>query len=141
MEILLDEKLVQRFFDDVWNQRRLDLIPELFHEPYIISNLLTPRLPPQFYNHQQLKEHIEKWLNAFPDFHLNVQETIKEDNKFVVRWIAEGTHMQTFEGIAPTGKHINFSSIGIFTTKDGKLHQHSTLVDAYGLYKKLGILR
>jgi len=141
MEILIDELVVKRFFDDVWNGRRLDLIPEIFHDPYSITNLLTPRLPPQFYNHQQLQTHIEKWLHGFPDFHLNVQEVINQDNKFVVRWIAEGTHMQNFEGVAPTGKHVNFSSIGIFTTKEGKLFQHSTLVDIYGLYKKLGVLK
>lgn len=141
MEILMEEVLIKQFFDDVWNGRQLDLIPELFHEPYLISNLLTPRLPAQSYTHAQLQTHIEKWVHAFPDFHLNVQETIREDNKFMVRWIAEGTHMQSFEGIAATGKHINFSSIGIFKTKDGKLLQHSTLVDVYGLYKKLGILK
>lgn len=135
-----DKSVVQLFFE-VWNGRRLDIIKDVFATPYSITNLLTPDKPPKVYDHKGIEDHVQKWLHGFPDFYLNVKDILTQDNRIMVRWISEGTHMQTFEGIEPTRKLVRFSTIGIFEVKDGRLIGHSALVDAYSLYFQLGLIK
>lgn len=69
-----------------------------------------------------------QWLrNAFSNLSFEHQETL-----------AEGEHTGIFNGIQPTGKHIEHKQVHIFTITDGQITHHRAIRDDLGLLLQLG---
>ena len=56
----------------------------------------------------------------------------------MVRFKFHGTQQGEYRGIAPTGKLVTYSGIGIWRLADGKLAEHWSNIDLYGLMQQLG---
>ena len=52
----------------------------------------------------------------------------------------QGTHRGEFQGIAPTGKEVAFSSIEINRVADGQVEEHWVELDLLGLMQQLGAI-
>ena len=63
---------------------------------------------------------------------------VAEGDRVVARWSAEGTQNGEFMGMAPTGKHVQFSGIEIIRVLDGKAIEHWEQLDAIALMQQLG---
>ncbi len=121
--------LVRRWFDEVWNQGKMERIAELAapdavahgHAPYDVDM-------------DQFKVFYQSVRSAFPDIHLAIDFTVAESDKVVARWTAAGTHSGSFLGYAPTGKAINVSGITIARISGGKI------VEAWDTWDQLGLL-
>jgi ketosteroid isomerase-like protein len=103
-----NRRVVNRFFDELWNERRLSAAADLFSPDCVTHQLRSgaadtpaPR-PPEI-----IKAHIDEWLSAFPDIHFAVEQVVAEGNLVAVRCAATGTHTGSWLGIPPTGKHVN----------------------------------
>src|SRR3954451_7018591 len=46
------------------------------------------------------------WFASFPDLTHNIQETVSEDSRVVLRLIVRGTHEGQFMGLPATGRSI-----------------------------------
>jgi steroid delta-isomerase-like uncharacterized protein len=60
-------------------------------------------------------------LGAFPDHHLTIQDQIAEGDRVVTRVTMHGTHQGPFNGIAPTGRQVEWSGIAMDRIADGKV--------------------
>lgn len=85
-----NKAIVQRWFDEVWNQGREDTIDEL-HAPDGVSYGLggsdtEVRGPGAF------KVFFRNLRGAFPDTRVTFLETLADGNKVVVRFEVQGTH-------------------------------------------------
>lgn len=76
---------------------------------------------------------------AFPDFHLDVEQLVADDDNVAFAYTATGTHSGEFMGIAPTGRSVKFRGLQISKFKDGKMVQRWGSSDELGLLKQLGI--
>ncbi len=76
---------------------------------------------------------------AFPDFHLDVEQLVADDENVAFAYTATGTHSGEFMGIAPTGRSVKFRGLQISKFKDGKMVQRWGSSDELGLLKQLGI--
>lgn len=47
-------------------------------------------------------------LAAFPDLQVTITDILAEGDKVVIWYAARGTHRGEFEGIAPTGRRVNW---------------------------------
>jgi predicted ester cyclase len=74
---------------------------------------------------------------AFPDWHLDVEDRIFADDKIVARNTWSGTHRGAFLGIAPTGKQITLHTIDIWRVDGDKLAEHWDVIDLAALEKQL----
>ena len=63
------------------------------------------------------------FFEAFPDFHVDIQEILVDGDRACVRYVEGGTHVKDFAGFAATGKRSTWSGIGIFHLRDGKIHE------------------
>ena len=84
-----------------------------------------------------MKEIAEKWLTAFPDLLLTLQDIISDESKVVVRWQAEGTHMGSFFETKPTNHEVFYSGINIFTLKENRVSSYWSLVDVHSILKQI----
>ena len=79
------------------------------------------------------------FVEAFPDLSHNIEEIYAVDNKVIVRFMTEGTHVGELEGFPPPGNACKVSSIYIFTIKDGKIVEARADADMLGFYQQLGM--
>jgi predicted ester cyclase len=66
---------------------------------------------------------------------------VAEGDRVVVRYTLRGTHEGTTRmGVAPTGKEVTASIIGILKLADGKIVEMWTNVDFLGLMQQMGAI-
>jgi steroid delta-isomerase-like uncharacterized protein len=131
----LNKQLARQWFDQVWNQRNYDIVNQLAH-PNARAWGFTEN-PGQVTTMAGFKPFWEKFLGAFPDLHINVDDVIAEGDKTCVRLTATGHHTGNALGIPPTGRPINLSALILIEWRDGKIHQAWNEFDAYGMMQQL----
>ncbi|WP_406700206.1 ester cyclase [Singulisphaera sp. Ch08] len=126
-------KLVCRWFDEVWNQRRTDTIDELLTDESISYSESGPLL-----GKQEFKERVHSaFLSAFPDLQMTVDGTVAEGDQVVVRWSAKATHLGDGLGVAPTGRKVTFRGMTWLRFQDGKMVEGSDCWNQSGLIQSL----
>jgi len=79
-------------------------------------------------------------LNAFSDFHHEIDAQLVEGDKVASRVTGFGTHTGDFIGVPGTGKSVSMSGISIHRVVDGKLVEHWAQVDALSLLQQMGAI-
>ena len=82
------------------------------------DELLAPDLA------QESKREIADLRRAFPDFHGANEIQIAEGEFVANRYVAQGTHLGEFMGIAPTGEQHTFAALSLERVVDGKSVEH-----------------
>ena len=62
---------------------------------------------------------------------------IEEGNRVSGKLRFHGFHRQEMFGVAPSGRHVSWISMPIFTFEDGKVRDLYVLGDIYGLVERL----
>ena len=127
-----NKNLVKTFCQRLWEQRDLTVVDEFFMEDAKIYSPFNVK-----YGALTMKEIAEKWLTAFPDLLLTLQDIISDESKVVVRWQAEGTHMGSFFETKPTNHEVFYSGINIFTLKENRVSSYWSLVDVHSILKQI----
>jgi steroid delta-isomerase-like uncharacterized protein len=76
-------------------------------------------------------------LEALPDLSVQVEDTVAEGGKVVVRWVARATHRGTGLGVAPTGRPCEFRGLTWLEFEQGRLIRGWSHYDHGGLLQKL----
>jgi steroid delta-isomerase-like uncharacterized protein len=134
-----NKALVRRLIDEVWNQGNLALFDELYTPDFIFHD---PGLP-QVRTREEDKQWIAGILNAFPDFHITIEDLIAEGDQVVVRLTALGTNTGELGTPAPhpaTGKHVTITGNVIARVANGQFVEIWHQVDWLGLFQQLGVI-
>jgi steroid delta-isomerase-like uncharacterized protein len=127
--------LGRRYFEEVWNRGKLDVLDELLAPDYINHTPSTPN-PPR--GAAGLKPIVSAIRSAFPDLHYEIEDVVATDDAVVLRVIMTGTHRGDFFGIAATGRRVRVNQINIEQVKDGRISEHWRVTDELGLMRQLG---
>jgi predicted ester cyclase len=111
-----DKALARRFYEDIMNKKRMDVIDELISRDYIDHS----PLPGQGPGLQGLKDSFSMLLKAFPDLRFEIEQMVAEGDTVVTRFTGTGTHKGELMGAAPTGKKITIHGIDMFRVSGGK---------------------
>ena len=126
--------LMRRFIDEVWNKGNLDVADEIFHPE--ATSPSAPGLPP---GGAGVKVIAGAFRSAFPDYWMEITHLVAEDTRVAARFRQGGTHTGDLMGIAPTGKKVEWTEIGILRVADGKVVESWYDVDMLGLMGQLGV--
>jgi steroid delta-isomerase-like uncharacterized protein len=137
MSLEENKELVRRIYDELWNERKLEVAEELIAQNAV--NYDTGLLPQPF-GPEEMKGTVRMVTVGFPDNHHEVQEMIAEGDKVVVRCTLTGTHEGEFMGILPTGRSIEVSEIHVYRLEDGKAVEHRVGRDDLGAMCQLGVI-
>ncbi|HEY0603765.1 MAG TPA: ester cyclase [Herpetosiphonaceae bacterium] len=99
--------IAREFMEKVFNQRNLAAIDELIDDHAID------------HGNQALSSFFI--LTAFPDFQVNIEHMIAEDDKVTVLSTFSGTHKGEFMGIPATGKRVEGTRTDILRIANGKI--------------------
>jgi steroid delta-isomerase-like uncharacterized protein len=92
------------------------------------------------HGHSGLRQMLTTMFQAFPDFHLEIQELIGSDAHVISRVIASGTHKGNFAGVAPTNKKVSWHSCNVVEVRNGKAIRSRIYGDNISLMRQLGAL-
>lgn len=132
-----NKAIVQRLLEEVFNQHNLAVIDELVSPDYQYHDLDPGHSLHGPAAYRRLAASI---LAAFPDLHLTIEDLIAEGDRVVARWSARGTHRGPLLGIAPTGREVAYTGIGIRRIANGKITEHWENLDTLGLLQQLGAI-
>src|SRR5205809_2652518 len=104
-----NKAIIRRLYEEGYNQRRTDIIDELYAADYVNHSPLPGEAP----DRAGTKRALTQGLAAFPDSRFTIEEMIAEGDRVVTRWSSRGTHLGEFTGIPATGKPTNTNAISI----------------------------
>ena len=117
--------LVRRLVQEVLNNRRLEVIDELY----------DPRLAPA------ARRWIEPFLASFTDVHMRIDDLIAEGDMVVGRFSCSGTHTGAWLGHLPTGRRFtDVAEVYIFRIAGGRIVRAWGLEDTLSRMRQLGLM-
>lgn len=129
---------VRRFYEEVFNQGRYDVLDEICAPDYVSR---SPNNPPGLPNNREgLRQLVTIYRNAFPDIHFTIEDIIADGDTVVCRWSSSGTQTGEMLGIPATGKYATTSGTDIERLENGKTVEGWVVFDQLGLLQQLGII-
>lgn len=126
--------IVKRLIEEPW-RGNLGVIDECAAAAYVGHD---PSEPEPIRGPQGLKGQAEKYLAAFPDGRITVDEQFGEGSRVATRWTGRGTHQGELAGIAPTGKQVTVTGLTISRLQGEKVVEEWTTWDTLGMLVQLG---
>ena len=130
------KELVRRYYEQVFNERRPDVVDQLAVEDYVEHD----PFPGQGDGRADLKARVRLILDAMNPLHFSVEDVVAEGDRIVVRWVQQGTQSGPFMGIPPTGRQFTIAGIDVHRMRDGLMAEHWHVVDLFGLLQQLGAI-
>jgi len=132
-----NKAIVQRLYEEVWNERRLEVIKEIISPSHALQapNIFGSSIGPEAY-----KRNVLLFLAGYPDLRWTIEDTIAEKDRVVACWTISGTHTGDYLGIPPTNKKISVEGITIHHIANGKIMDSYSNWDALGMMHQLGVV-
>jgi steroid delta-isomerase-like uncharacterized protein len=127
----------RRLIEEVWNNRRLDVVNELIAPNHTNHD---PNSPDFGKGPEAYKRLVNLYTTAFPDLHITIEDTVSEDDKLVISWNVSGTHKGDLRGTSPTNKKMSVEGITISRHANGKIQESRVSWDALGMMQQLGVV-
>lgn len=135
MSLEHNRKLIQRYFDEVWNQGRIDVLDELLTPDYINH---SPGIPNPRPGPGDLKPIVRAMRQGIEGLHYDILDLVVAEDKVMAYVRMTGTHTGDLFGMPATGKSIDVRQMQIEWICDGRIWQHWRLTDDLTFMRQLG---
>ena len=124
MSMQNNKAIVRRLWEEVWNQKALDVCDEIFDAEYAAHE----------------KRYAPTVWAAFPDSFHTIEDMITEGDKVVTRFSWRGTHRGEIWGIPATGRQVEMQGIWIHRLAGGRIVEGRRwgVLDMLGLLQQIG---
>ena len=129
------KQLAQRFYDAV-NAGDMDTAMSLVADDFTDHE----EFPGISQDREGVRQFFEMMRGAFPDFRVDVQDTLVDGDKVVVRMQMSGTHQGEFMGMPGSGRQFSIAGIDIVRVADGKATEHWGVTDTMAMMQQLGAM-
>ena len=129
--------LMRRVTEEIWNNRRVDLVDELV-APSFVDHVDLPVEPTE--GRERYRASVVSTLAAFSDYHEAIEFVVADGDTAVSYTTLMGTHDGDLFGLPPTGKRVEYHSIGILRFEDGKIVERWGIGDSMTMMGQLGLL-
>lgn len=131
-----NKALVRRFLEEVFNNARPEVIPELIADDYVDHGAS----PGQAAGAEGARQIYDVFRAAFPDLRVEIHDLVAENDLVAVRATFSGTSKGPLMGAPPTGKPVELASMVFIRIRDGRLVERWEQADMMGLMLQLGVL-
>jgi steroid delta-isomerase-like uncharacterized protein len=129
-----NKALARRWFDEVWNARREDVIHQLAHPDVVTHGIGENNVTGGI---EQFLPFWRRFLDTFPDLKITVEDVLAEADKTAVRLVAEGTHTGAAMGVPPTQKRVRMTGLILIRWQDGQIIEAWNEFDAWGMMQQI----
>lgn len=131
------ERLLRRVTNEIWCQRRYDLVDELISERFV-DHVEMPGLDGT--GRARYLTSVRLTHDGFSDYYEEVEFVVADEDKAVSYARITGTHDGDLMGLSPTGRKIDIHSIGILRFADGQVVERWGIGDSLAQMQQLGLL-
>jgi steroid delta-isomerase-like uncharacterized protein len=128
--------LIRRWFEEVWNQGSEKTIDTMCAKDAIGYGQAQRGV--DIHGPEHFKQFWRGFRAAFSDIHVDIRETIEEEDRVAARWTMSMTHSGPFLGIAATNKTVSVNGISIQRFENGKIIEAWDNWDQLELLVQLG---
>lgn len=128
-----NEAVVRRFYEEVFNQRREDVILEIVSPGYVDYGHNPPGRGPQ-----GALDDLRGVEAVSNDARYDIEDMVTVGDTVAVRWTGHLSHTGTMAGIEPTGKQLTLSGMSFYKLRSGQITETRNQVDMLGLLTQLG---
>lgn len=129
-------QLMKRWFQEVWNERKLQTIPELM-APHAIAKGQSSALA-EIHGPAEFAVFAEAIHAAFSDMKMSIDDIFGADDKVAVRWSGTMSHRGDGMGVPATGKTVRLSGVTIARVENGLLVEGWDNWDQLGMLEQIG---
>lgn len=127
------KELVRIFYKEMWDHADKSLIPTIFHPDFTFRGSLGPSLV----GYNQFADYVDWVTTAFGNYTTDMLVLIEEDNRVSGKMRFHGYHRRETFGVAPSGRHVWWTGMPIFTFDGGRVLDLYVLGDIYGLIQRM----
>lgn len=128
------ETTIQRYFEELFNQGRLNVIDELLHPNYV-NHSPSPGVPT---GRDGLRVIVPALRAAFPDLTYTIEDLVVGAESVATRTTLRGTHRGDFFGLQPTERVFCVQQMTFERFAEGRIVAHHRLTDEASLMRQLG---
>ena len=129
--------LVRRFWEEVFNQKRLERADVYVTQDYLDHGALPGQGPGL---EGAKRQRWALYFTAIPDLHATIDDMVAEGDKVSVRFTVTGTQVGELMGVPPTGKRFDVAAMCIYRIAEGKVAEQWEQIDMLGLMRQLGAI-
>lgn len=130
-----NKELIGKFAEETFVKKDLTKLEKYMHQDYIQHNPLVEQ------GLEGFRVFFQNWFSGVPDFNYTLKKIIADEDHVWVYGTYSGTHKGDWLGITATNKPYDFDAVDIFRIEDGKLAEHWDVLDIYGLFNQLGVIK
>ena len=130
-------RLLRLVTNEIWCQRRYELVEELISEDFV-DHVEMPGL--EGIGRARYLASARLVHKGFSDYHEEIEFIVADADKAVSYVRNTGTHDGDFMGLPPTGRKADGHSIGILRFRDGQVIERWGFGDSRTQMQQLGLL-
>ena len=127
------KETVRVFYKELWDRADKSLIPRIFHAGFSFRGSLGPTLV----GHEQFAGYVDWVTGAFGSYTSDILALIEEGDRVSGKLRFHGIHRKELFGVAPSGRHVWWIGMPIFTFAGAKVRDLYVLGDIHGLIARL----
>ena len=127
------KETVRVFYKEMWDHADKSLIPEIFHPDFTFRGSLGPTLA----GHEQFAGYVDWVTGALGQYTTDILAMIEEGNRISGKMRFRGFHRQELFGVPPSGRHVWWYGMPIFTFDGLKVRDLFVLGDIHALIARL----
>jgi steroid delta-isomerase-like uncharacterized protein len=136
----VDAEAMKRFaierVEALFNRGELERVEE-FVTPDFVNHEAWPGEDPGF---EGFRVRLRRLREAFPDFHMEVEDVLAEGDRVAYRATVTGTHRGEILGIPATGRSFRVQHMHLLRMEDGRAAEHWATRDDLGMMIQLGVV-
>lgn len=120
-----------------WNSHDIEKVLGFYSSNYVGEDVGQAFL---LRGHEGVRAMLENYWQAFPDLEFTVTDTLIQDSRMAIIWMAEGTHQGTIMNIPPTGHRVEVRGVSVIDIEDGLVVRAQYVWDQAGMLRHMGLL-
>jgi len=136
MSVEQNIQLVRRWFQEVWNEGRIETVHELLSPDAVARGQRGAEA--EIRGPEEFVRFVHEIRGTFPDIQVTVEDIFGADDKVVMRWSAVMTHTGAALGFPPTGRTVRSRGMTIARIVDGKIVEGWDNWDQLGMLEQIG---
>jgi steroid delta-isomerase-like uncharacterized protein len=129
-------QLMRRWFQEVWNEGRIQTVHELIAPGAVARG--QRRAEAEICGPEEFAKFVQEIHGSFSDIEMKVEDAFGVGDKVVLRWSAVMTHSGDALGIPASGRTVRSRGITIARMADGKIVEGWDNWDQLGLLEQIG---
>ena len=127
------KEMVRVFYKKMWDHADKSLIPQIFHKGFTFRGSLGPELV----GYDEFAGYVDWVTGVLGDYTTDMLTLIEEGNRVSGKMRFHGIHRKELFDVPPSGRHVWWIGMPIFTFEGAKVRDLYVLGDIHGLIGRL----